>query len=69
MLTSSLGYDAGLVSHHCILRCSPYFGGYTKKCVDALIWRVVMIKWLNIGKPENKLLHKGHYGIKYTSHS
>jgi len=26
-----------------------------QKCEDALIWQVVVIKWLNIGKPENHM--------------
>ena len=32
---------------------------WAKKCVDALIWQVIVTKWLNIGKLENKLAHEG----------
>jgi len=40
---------------------SPYFRGWeiAEKCDDALILRVVVIKWLIIENPENKLARKG----------
>ena len=59
-----LGYGATFTSHHWILHNAPpplfFFGGtWEKNCDGALIWRVVMTKWLNVGKLENILAQKG----------
>ena len=61
-VTNSWGY--GAIVQYPVTRffvALPYFRGdganAAKMC--ALIWRVVVIKRLNVEKPENKLSHEG----------
>ena len=65
-VTNSQGYGASLISRHWILRHTPYFEGrwenvqnLAEKYDDALIWRVIMTKQLNLKKLENKLAQEG----------
>jgi len=74
-VTNSWEYGATLISCHWILCRAPFWGrwengqNHAEKYYGALIWWVVMTKWLNIGKPENKLALEMidlHFGIKYA---